>query len=245
MELSRREMMGSIGTMAVAGGWLGLGDGAAMAQDGAASASGPKEYSLPPLGYEFDALEPHIDAQTMQLHHDKHHDAYVKGLNSALKQLEAVRQSGGDENYARLRDLTEQVAFHGSGHSLHCIFWKNMKKGGGGEPKGALAKAIDRDFGGFAKMQEHFSRASAVVHGSGWGVLAWEPLSGRLLVFGAEKHQNTTMWGVAPLLVLDVWEHAYYLKYQNQRAKYVTAFWNVVDWDNVAQRMDAAVKMTA
>jgi len=244
--ISRREMLGSLGTLAAAGGWIGLTSDKALAQAPAAGAADrPREYVLPALGYAFDALEPHIDAQTMELHHDKHHAAYVKGLNTALQGLDSARQSGSEDAFARVRELTESLAFNGSGHTLHCVFWKNMKKGGGGEPKGVIAKAIDRDFGGFSRFQAHFIQASTTVQGGGWGVLGWEPLSGRLLVSGAEKHQNGTVWGVVPLLVLDVWEHAYYLKYQNQRAKYLTAFWNVIDWDNVSERLSMAQKLTA
>jgi len=242
---NRREMLGSLGTLAVAGGWLGLTADEVRAQDAPAAGSTPREYTLPKLDYAYDALEPHIDAATMQLHHSKHHDGYVKGLNKALAAMANIRQSGNADQYAQIRDLTDQLSFHGSGHSLHTVFWKNMKPGGGGQPKGALAAAINRDFGSFSAFWEHFSKVSGAVHGSGWGILGFEPLSGRLLIFGAEKHQNLTMWGTAPLLVLDVWEHAYYLKHQNKRADYIAAFANVIDWDNVASRLDAAGKMTA
>ncbi|RJP31110.1 MAG: superoxide dismutase [Phycisphaerales bacterium] len=239
-QVNRRELLGSLGTLA-AGGWIGLSAEEVFAQP-ASSTSSPREYTLPPLGYDYDALEPHIDAQTMKLHHDVHHNGYVKGLNAALAGLADAQRSG---NYDDVHKLTGQLAFHGSGHALHTVFWKNMKKGGGGSPKGALAKGVERDFGGFDKFQAQFSKAAATVEGSGWGILAWEPLSGRLLTFGAEKHQNLTMWGCVPLLVLDVWEHAYYLKYQNRRGDYVSAFWNVVDWDNVAERHSLAVQLGA
>jgi superoxide dismutase, Fe-Mn family len=242
-EISRREMLGSLGALAAAGGWIGLTPGEAVAQESAGGA-GPKEYALPPLDYAADALEPHLDAQTMQLHHDKHHAGYVNGLNAALKDLAAVRQAGDAGALARVRALTDAVAFNGAGHALHSVFWKNLRKDGGGAPKGALAQAIDRDFGTFAAFQAQFNETAKTVQGSGWGILGWEPLGGRLLVFAAEKHQNQTVWGAVPLLVLDVWEHAYYLKYQNRRADYVTAFWNVVNWENVAERLSAAPKLT-
>ncbi len=242
--VSRREMLGSLGTLAVAGGWIGLTPEETIAQESVGSGTTPREYSLPPLGYSYDALEPHIDAQTMQLHHDKHHAGYVRKLNKALKQLDEVRRKGSPEEYARIRELTDSLAFNGSGHTLHTVFWKNMKKDGGGQPQSTLGRLIDRDFGGFHHFVEHFSKATGTVQGSGWGILSWEPLSGRLLVFGAEKHQNQAMWGSVPLLVLDVWEHAYYLKYQNKRADYVAAFWNVIDWDNVAQRLSMAMRLT-
>jgi Fe-Mn family superoxide dismutase len=245
-EVTRREMLGSLGALAMAGGWIGLTPDEAVAQPAeGGAAAGPREYVLPELGYPPDALEPHIDAATMSLHHDKHHAGYVKGANEALAQLAEVHKDGRPEAYARVRSLTDALAFNGSGHVLHTIFWKNMKKGGGGEPAGALAQVINRDFGDFTKLQGHFSEAANKVQGSGWGILAWEPLGARLIVLSAEKHQNQGLWGVIPLLVLDVWEHAYYLKYQNKRADYVKAFWNVVDWDNVAQRLDAARRVTA
>lgn len=234
---SRRELLGTLGTLAAAGGWIGLtaDEALASAADGA-----PREYALPPLPYAYDALDPHIDAQTMKLHHDIHHAGYVKGLNDALAGLAAARKGGTPEDLAKVRGLTDNLAFNGSGHVLHTVFWKNMKKGGGGDPTGDLAKAIDRDFGSFAALQAHFNQAATTVQGSGWGILAWEPLSGRMLVSASTKHQNETVWGSVPLLVLDVWEHAYYLKYQNRRADYVKAFWNVIDWSNVAERLSMA-----
>lgn len=238
--LNRRDALGTLGAAAV-GGWIGLSRQEAVAQDSAAGRP-PAAYTLPDLGYAYDALEPHIDAKTMELHHGKHHASYVKGLNTALEKLASARESG---NYDSVMDATNALAFHGSGHILHCVFWKNMKKNGGGEPKGELVRALDRDFGGFARMQSHFSKAAAGVQGSGWGILGWEPLSGRMLVFAAEKHQNHTIWGVVPLLVLDVWEHAYYLKYQNNRGGYIDAFWNVVNWDHVAERLELARKLVS
>lgn len=237
---TRREMIGTLGTLATVGGWIGLSTAEAQAEG---AASGPREYALPPLPYPADALEPHIDARTMMLHHDKHHAAYVKGLNEAIAGLAAARKGGTPDDLNKVRGLTDSLAFNGSGHLLHCVFWTNMKKGGGGAPKGDLAKMIDRDFGNFAAFQAHFNAASTKVQASGWGILAWEPLSARLIVLGAEKHQNLTMFGCVPLLVLDVWEHAYYLKYQNDRAAYVSAFWNVIDWDNVSQRLGMATKL--
>jgi Fe-Mn family superoxide dismutase len=240
-------MLGTLGTLAAAGGWIGLTPQEGVAQTGgAAAASGPKEYKLAPLPYPADALEPHIDAQTMTLHHDKHHAAYVKGLNDAIAKLEAARQGGaGSAGLDTIREWTDALSFNGSGHTLHTVFWENMKKGGGGEPKGAIGKQITADFGGFPNFQAHFSTTAKKVQGGGWGILAWEPLSGRLIILGAEKHQNMTMFGCVPLLVLDVWEHAYYLKYQNNRGGYVDAFWNVVNWDNVESRLSAAMKLTA
>ncbi len=193
-------------------------------------------YELPPLPYAYDALEPHIDEQTMHLHHDIHHKGYVDGLNKALDMLEAARQSG---DFGLVKHWEREAAFHGSGHFLHSIFWENMGPGKGGEPSGALRQQIERDFGTFEALRKQFSAAAAAVEGSGWALLVWEPSAGQLEVLTAEKHQNLTQWGVVPLLVLDVWEHAYYLKYQNRRAAYVEAFWNIVNWDDVAKRLAA------
>lgn len=241
---SRRDMLGSLAGLTAAGGWIGLNADEAVAQAGAA-AGAPREYTLPPLPYMQDALEPYIDSVTMTLHHSKHHQAYVTGLNAAIAGLAAARKSGTPDDLARLRDLTDALAFNGSGHLLHCVFWKNMKKGGGGEPKGDTARLIDRDFGSFDLFQTHFSSVAGKVQGSGWGILAWEPLSGRLVVLGAEKHQNLTLFGCVPLLVLDVWEHAYYLHYKNDRTAYIKAFWHLVNWDNVDERLSAATHVTA
>ncbi len=199
-----------------------------------------KKYELPPLPYAYDALEPYIDEQTMRLHHDKHHQGYVNGLNKALEKLAAAREAG---DFALVKHLSREAAFHGSGHLLHSIFWPNMApagQGGGGEPNGELAEQIAQDFGSFAAFQAHFSAAAKSVEGSGWGLLVWEPNAGQLEVLQAEKHHNLTQWGVVPLLVLDVWEHAYYLKYQNNRGAYVEAWWNVVNWADVAERFRAA-----
>ena len=198
------------------------------------------KYELPPLPYAYDALEPYIDEQTMRLHHDKHHQSYVSGLNAALEKLEAARNSG---DFSAIKALSRDVAFHGSGHFLHTVFWPNMApagQGGGGEPDGELAAQIVKDFGSFENFKAQFGAASKAVEGSGWGLLVWEPNGGQLEVLTAEKHQNLTQWGVVPLLVLDVWEHAYYLKYQNNRGAYVDGFWNIVNWADVAERFKAA-----
>ena len=194
-------------------------------------------YELPPLPYAYDALEPHIDEATMRLHHDKHHKAYVDGLNKALDMLDAARQSG---DFGLVKHWEREAAFHGSGHFLHAIFWENMGPNKGGEPTGALKQQIDKDFGSFEGFKKQFTAAANAVEGSGWALLCWEPLGGQLEILTAEKHQNLTQWGVTPLLVLDVWEHAYYLKYQNNRAAYTQAFWNVINWDDVARRFAAA-----
>ncbi len=197
------------------------------------------KYELPPLPYAYDALEPHIDEQTMRLHHDKHHLSYVNGLNTALEKLAAAREAG---DFAMVKHWSREAAFHGSGHFLHSIFWPNMAPPGSGpsEPTGDLAAQIAKDFGSFQAFKAQFSAAAGAVEGSGWALLVWEPNAGQLEVLQSEKHQNLTQWGVVPLLVLDVWEHAYYLKYQNNRAAYVEAWWNVVNWNDVAERFKAA-----
>jgi len=192
-------------------------------------------HELPPLPYDYDALEPYVDAQTMHLHHDIHHAGYVKGLNNAEEKLAKAREAG---NFALIKHWSREAAFHGSGHLLHSIFWPNMIAASQAKaaPEGALAEAIDRDFGSFDAFEAQFQAAAGAVEGSGWGILAYRPADDSLVVLTAEKHQNLTQWGVVPLLVLDVWEHAYYLKYQNRRAEYVKNFFNIVNWDDVAAR---------
>jgi Fe-Mn family superoxide dismutase len=195
---------------------------------------------LPNLPYEYDALEPHIDAQTMRLHHDLHHKAYVDGLNAAEKKLAEMRESG---DFAAIQGVQRALAFHGSGHFNHCVFWENMSPKGGGKPKGDLDARITKDFGSFDKFKAHFSQAAATVEGNGWSVLSWHPVAGHLLVLASMNHQNQGVHGAIPLLMLDVWEHAYYLKYQNKRAAYVEAWWNVVKWDDVAERFEKALSL--
>jgi Fe-Mn family superoxide dismutase len=196
-------------------------------------------HELSPLPYPYDALEPYIDEQTMRLHHDIHHAGYVKGLNNAEQKLAEAREAA---DFALIQHWSRQAAFHGSGHLLHSIFWPNMMAASKAKkaPDGALARAIDRDFGSYEAFRAQFEAASNAVEGSGWGILAYRPTDDTLVVLQAEKHQNLTQWGVVPLLVLDVWEHAYYLKYQNRRGEYVKNFFNIINWDDVAQRYEKA-----
>jgi superoxide dismutase, Fe-Mn family len=195
------------------------------------------EYSLPELPFDPSALEPHLAARIVELHHDKHHAAYVTGANVALERLAEARESG---RFADLVGLEKALAFNLGGHVLHTIYWTNLSPDGGGRPEGELAAAIDEEFGSFDALRAHLSQATTLVHGSGWGLLTWEPLGGRLIVEQLEvHHQNTTLGGV-PLLAIDAWEHAYYLQYENRRAEYVEAIWNVVDWTDVAGRFAAA-----
>lgn len=200
------------------------------------------EYVLPPLTYDYADLEPAIDSQTMKLHHDIHHAGYVRGLNGAMTKLAEARKAG---DFSAVKALSLDAAFHGSGHFLHTIFWRNMapaKNGGGGEPPKMLSDHLTRCFGSVDNFRKQFSAASGAVEGSGWGILAYEPHAKGMVILQAEKHQNLTQWGVTPLLVIDVWEHAYYLKYQNKRGDYVKAFWDVVNWNDVAARTHAAEK---
>ncbi len=198
------------------------------------------EYVLPPLPYAYDALVPHIDEQTMQIHHDKHHAGYVRGLNKAVAALKDARSSSDS---SLIQHWERQLAFHGGGHVNHTLFWTGMApagSGGGGKPSGSLAEAINKSFGSFDAFQFQFKAAAGAVEGSGWGWLVYEPISSRLLVTQMENQQKMLFAGVVPLLGVDVWEHAYYLNYQNRRADYVTAFMNVINWSEIQRRYDAA-----
>jgi len=202
------------------------------------------KYVLPSLAYEYDALEPHIDARTMELHHSIHHQGYVNGVNRALDALREIRE--GRREAAEIKHWSRELAFHGSGHLLHVIFWHCMappSRGGGGEPAGEIARQIDRDFGSFEQFLRHFKAAASAVEGSGWGILALESTSGNLVVMQAEKHQDLTAWGVVPLVAVDVWEHAYYLKYQNRRGEYVDNFIQVINWPFANRRFVAVRDM--
>lgn len=192
-------------------------------------------HELPPLPYAYDALEPYYDEETLHLHHDKHHAAYVNGRNAAEEKLKSMLQSG---DLAAARTVAGELAFHGSGDLLHTIFWTNMKPDGGGEPSGKLAEAIDKSFGSYEAFKGLFIATANAVQGSGWAILGHRNSDDSLAVLGAEKHENVTEWGIKPILVLDVWEHAYYLKYQNKRPEWTKAFMeHLVNWSNVVQRL--------
>ncbi|RAR41173.1 Fe-Mn family superoxide dismutase [Paenibacillus sp. MDMC362] len=197
-------------------------------------------HRLPPLPYAYNALEPHIDEKTMRIHHDIHHQSYVDGLNKAEKKLEAARKSG---DFELVKHWERELAFHGAGHYLHTIFWDIMNPQGGGEPGGELAQQIKKDFGSFDRFKRHFSEAADKVEGGGWAILVWNPRSHRLEILQAEKHQNLSQWDVVPLLALDVWEHAYYLKHQSKRKDYIKDWWNVVYWPAVAERFKHASEL--
>ncbi|MFZ5827630.1 MAG: superoxide dismutase [Bacillota bacterium] len=199
------------------------------------------EHVLPDLPYPYDALEPHIDQQTMRLHHDKHHKSYVDGLNKAEREMEEARRTG---NFDLIKHWEREAAFNGAGHYLHTVFWNIMSPQGGGEPTGAVRQQIEQDFGSFDRFKQHFSRAAEKVEAVGWAIWVWSPRANRTEILTAEKHQNLSQWEAIPLLPLDVWEHAYYLKYQNERKKYIDAWWNVVDWASVARRLEKARGLT-
>ncbi|WP_123043383.1 Fe-Mn family superoxide dismutase [Cohnella candidum] len=194
-------------------------------------------HTLPPLPYPYNALEPWIDEKTMRIHHDKHHQSYVDGLNKAEKKLEEARRTG---DFDLVKHWERELAFNGAGHYLHTIFWDAMTPRAIGQPSGALAAEIGRSFGSFDGFKRQFSEAAIKVEGGGWAILVWSPRSGRLEILTAEKHQNLSQWDVIPLLPLDVWEHAYYLKHQNDRAAYVRDWWNVVNWPFVSDRFARA-----
>ncbi|MRG86453.1 superoxide dismutase [Salinibacillus xinjiangensis] len=192
------------------------------------------EHKLPPLPYPYDALEPVISEEIMRLHHDVHHKGYVDGLNKAEKMIDKWSES---QNGQMLRHWMREQSFNGSGHFLHSIFWENMSPDGGGNPNGILAREINKAFGSFNRFKQLFSQAAKSVQGTGWAMLVWELQSGRLAIQSIEKHNMYALWDVIPLLVLDVWEHAYYLQYQTDKGKYVDNWWQVVNWDDALQRL--------
>jgi len=200
------------------------------------------DYTLPDLAYDYSALQPAISGTIMELHHSKHHQAYVTGANTALAQLAEARDSG---NLANVNKLEKDLAFNLGGHVNHSIFWTNMSPNGGDKPTGEPAAAIDDQFGSFDKFQAHFTATALGVQGSGWAVLAWDALGQRLIIVQLFDQQGNLPAGIVPLLMLDVWEHAYYLDYKNVRADYVKAFWTIVDWANVQQRFTAAGEKTS
>jgi Fe-Mn family superoxide dismutase len=194
-------------------------------------------YTLPDLPYDYAALEPHISGRIMELHHDKHHAAYVAGANAALDALAGARESG-DLTAVNLHE--KNLAFNLGGHANHTVFWHNLSPEGGGEPDGELAAAITDQFGSFAAFKAHFGAVATGIQGSGWAVLGWDSIGGRLLVFQLFDQQANVPLGVTPLLMLDMWEHAFYLDYLNVKAEYVKAFWNLANWSDVAGRLDRA-----
>lgn len=196
-------------------------------------------YTLPKLPYAYNALEPYIDEETMKLHHDKHHQSYVDGLNKAEQKLVEARNTG---DLSLVKHWEKELAFHGSGHILHTLYWDNLSPNSSKHPQGSICGAIDKDFSSFESFKAQFSKVAETVEGSGWAILGYNPMFKKLVILACEKHQNLTQWGIIPILVIDVWEHAYYLKYQNKRADYITAFWNIINWDVVEKRFNSAIQ---
>lgn len=195
-------------------------------------------HKLPPLKYPYNALEPIIDEKTLHLHHDKHHKAYVDGLNKAELALVKARQQG---DYQFIKYWEDELAFNGSGHILHSVYWDIMAPPGtGGAPGKYTDYYITNYFGSFENFKAQFLAAAKAVQGSGWCILGCSPSFFRLEILQAEKHQNLTQWGIIPIMVCDVWEHAYYLKYQNERPAFIDAWWKLIDWNAVERRLISA-----
>jgi Fe-Mn family superoxide dismutase len=194
-------------------------------------------YTLPDLPYDPGALEPYISGQIMELHHDKHHAAYVKGANTALEKLAELRGKG---DFTSISMLEKNLAFNVSGHVLHSVFWTNLSPSGGGDPSGELASAIEDTFGGVPLFRQQMNEAAATIQGSGWALASWEPVSGRIQIQQVHDHQGNHGQGTVPLLAIDAWEHAYYLQYLNEKAKFFDAIWKIVNWADVARRLKAA-----
>ncbi|GAB2546169.1 superoxide dismutase [Brachybacterium huguangmaarense] len=199
--------------------------------------SGNTEYTLPDLPYDYSALEPAISGKIMELHHDKHHATYVKGANTALEKLAAAREAG---DFANINQLSKDLAFNLGGHVNHSIFWTNLSPEGGDKPTGELAAAIDDQFGSFDAFRDQFSAAALGIQGSGWAILSYDSVAGNLVIEQFYDQQNGIPVATVPLFQLDMWEHAFYLDYQNVKADYVKAIWNIVNWANVAERFENA-----
>jgi Fe-Mn family superoxide dismutase len=192
-----------------------------------------RTYILPDLGYDYGALEPHISGRIMELHHGRHHAGYVKNVNQLLERL---TEAGAAKDPGDIAALERSLAFNLSGHVLHSIFWRNLAPRGGGRPEGDLAQALHEDFGGFDPFRRKLSAAAATLMGSGWAALAWEPVGRRLVVTQIYDHQSNTIQGTVPLMVLDGWEHAYYLQYENQKNAFFEAVWNLWNWEDIGAR---------
>ena len=196
-------------------------------------------YTLPELPYDYAALEPWISGQIMELHHDKHHANYVAGANTTLEKMAEAREAG---DFGTVNQLQKNLPFNLGGHLNHSVFWKNLSPDGGDKPEGELGAAIDDQFGSFDAFRGHFNAAALGIQGSGWAILAWDALGQRLIIEQLFDQQGNIAIGTQPLLMLDMWEHAFYLQYKNVKADYVKAFWNVVNWADVQQRFTEARK---
>jgi Fe-Mn family superoxide dismutase len=194
------------------------------------------KYTLPDLSYDYGALEPHISGKIMELHHDKHHQAYVTGANGALDGLAEAREKN---DFSKIPALERALAFHVSGHVMHSLFWQNMAPKTGGEPTGALADQIKQDFGSFQAFRAQLTNVAATIMGSGWAALAWEPVGQRLVTTQIYDHQSQITQGGIPLMVLDAWEHAFYLQYGPDKKSFFEAVWNVWNWKDVSARFEA------
>jgi superoxide dismutase, Fe-Mn family len=198
-------------------------------------------YTLPELSYDYAALEPAISGQIMQLHHDKHHKTYVDGANTALEGLAAAREKN---EFPTINQLQKNLAFNLAGHVNHTVFWENLSPDGGDNPVGELAQAVEEFFGGADQLRAQFSAAALGIQGSGWAILAWDALGQRLIIEQLYDHQGNLAASTVPLLMLDMWEHAFYLDYKNVKADYVKAYWNIVNWADVAERFEKARTQT-
>jgi len=199
-------------------------------------------YTLPDLPYDYSALEPHISGKIMELHHDRHHKTYVDGANTALEKLAEARESGDN---AAINLYEKNLAFNLGGHVNHTVFWNNLSPEGGGEPEGELAEAIKDQLGSFEGFKAQFAANATSIQGSGWSVLAWDSIGQKLSIFQLFDQQGNVPLGLTPVLMLDMWEHAFYLDYLNVKADYVKAFWNIVNWQDVAARLERARTQTS
>lgn len=200
------------------------------------------QYTLPELTYDYAALEPHISAQIMELHHSKHHATYVAGANTALEKMAEARETG---DFANINKLEKDLAFNLGGHTNHSIFWTNLTPEGQERPEGEIAAAIDEHFGSFEGFQGQFTAAALGIQGSGWAGVFWDSIGQNLVIQQFFDQQSQFAAGTVPILLLDMWEHAFYLDYKNVKADYVKAFWNIVNWDNVKERFDTAREKTS
>ena len=200
------------------------------------------DYTLPDLPYDYAALEPHISGRIMELHHDKHHATYVAGANTALEKLAAAREAG---DFAAVNLHEKNLAFNLGGHVNHSVFWENLSPDGGDKPTGELAAAIDEFFGSFDAFQKHFAANAVGIQGSGWSILGWDSVGQKLAIFQLYDQQSNFPLGLVPIVVLDMWEHAFYLDYVNVKADYVKAWWNIVNWADAAARLERARSQTS
>ena len=203
--------------------------------------SGVADYVLPDLPYDYAALEPHISGRIMQLHHDKHHQAYITAANQTLEKLAGARDSG---DFGSVMGLEKTLAFNVGGHVNHSAFWQNLSPEGGDKPVGELAQAIDDQFGSFDKFMAHFTAVATTIQGSGWSILAWDSIGSKLVIFQLYDQQSNIPLGVVPIVLLDMWEHAFYLDYTNVKGDYVKAWWNIVNWADAQDRFARATTQT-